>query len=152
PRRKTDRGAKRLAVPRLAVGEEQTLQPLPDQHLLDMASRTRRWHSACPPLRGGAEMFHIVQPCADGPRRFEHATVVSSHGTVDAAFDELERMRAILGTHGLTGCASDLAVVTDDRSLIHTRVQAIEATLDAPAESHHASHGHDRGHHNGEGN
>ena len=77
-------------------------------------------------------MFHIVQPCANGPRRFDYATVLSSHLTIDDAFDELERVRAILGTHGLTALASDLAVVTDDRSPIRARVQTIEATP-APA-------------------
>jgi hypothetical protein len=79
-------------------------------------------------------MFHIVQPCANGPRRFDYATVVSSHLTVDDAFDELERVRAILDTHGLTALASDLAVVADDRSVIRARAQTIEATP-APADA-----------------
>ena len=73
-------------------------------------------------------MFHIVQPCANGPRRFEHATVVSSHRTIDDAFDELEGVRGILGTHGLTALASELAVVTDDRSPIASRTQTAVAT------------------------
>jgi hypothetical protein len=78
-------------------------------------------------------MFHIVQQCANGPRRFDYATVLSSHLTIDDAFDELERMRAILGTHDLPDLASDLAVVTDDRSPIRARVQTIEATPKRPS-------------------
>jgi hypothetical protein len=73
-------------------------------------------------------MFHIVQPCANGPRRFQHATVVSSHRNVDGAFDELERIRGILDLHGLAALASDLAVVTEYRSPVHTRQQALEMT------------------------
>jgi hypothetical protein len=73
-------------------------------------------------------MFHIVQPCANGPRRFDYATVLSSHLTIDDAFDELERVRAILGIHDLPALASDLAVVTADRSPIRARVQTTEAT------------------------
>jgi hypothetical protein len=73
-------------------------------------------------------MFHIVQPCANGPRRFEYATIIASHLTVDDAFDELERVRAILGTHGLTALASELTIVTADRSPIRACVQTIEAT------------------------
>jgi len=73
-------------------------------------------------------MFHIVQPCANGPRRFEHATMVSSYRTSDDAFDELDRVKTVLETHGLTALASDLAVVNDDRLLIPARVQTIETT------------------------
>ena len=80
-------------------------------------------------------MFHIVQPCADGPRRFDYATVLASHLTVDDAFDELERVKTVLGTHGLPALASDLAVVTDDRSPIRARVQTIEATPALPVAS-----------------
>ena len=61
-------------------------------------------------------MFHIVQPCANGPRRFEHGTLISSHRTADEAFDELERLTAVLGPHGISGPALDLVVVSDDHS------------------------------------
>jgi len=94
-------------------------------------------------------MFHIVQPCADGPRRFDYATVLASHLTVDDAFDELERVRAILGTHGLPALASDLAVVTDDRSPIRARVQTIEATPALPVASERPSTANSRWKRNG---
>jgi hypothetical protein len=89
-------------------------------------------------------MFHIVQPCANGPRRFDYATVLSSHLTIDDAFDELERVRAILGTHGLPALASDLAVVADDRSPIRARVQTIEATPTLAVTSKRPSTGNGR--------
>jgi len=73
-------------------------------------------------------MFHIVQPYANGPRRFEHGAVVSSHRTADDAFDQLDRLTSILATHGLSGVASAITVVTDDRSPVTARDHTTEAT------------------------
>jgi len=94
-------------------------------------------------------MFHIVQPCANGPRRFEHATVVSSHRTSDDAFAELERVRAVFDTHGLTGLASALTVVTDDRSPVRTSGQTIEPTPAVADTSERHPNGNGRGKPNG---
>ncbi|HEV3058256.1 MAG TPA: hypothetical protein VGY48_08400 [Vicinamibacterales bacterium] len=60
-------------------------------------------------------LFHIVQPYADGERRLEHATVVSSHRTAADAFAELARIGAVLEHYRHPAETLELIVVTNDR-------------------------------------
>ena len=60
--------------------------------------------------------YYIVQPYADGPDRFRHATVVSSHATVEEAFTELERISARLHEQHLPPHTLELFIVDERRT------------------------------------
>ena len=79
-------------------------------------------------------MFHIVQPCANGPRRFQHATIVSSHRTVEEAVNELARVTTIMDSHGIAATSLDLAIVADDGMPVLAGSQLrCESATDQPA-------------------
>jgi hypothetical protein len=63
-------------------------------------------------------VFHIVQPYIDGPGRFHHATIVSSHQTAVEASAELDRLLAILRRHGIRTDFVELVVVDAERTPI----------------------------------
>ncbi len=48
-------------------------------------------------------MFLLVQPYADGPKRFRHATVVGEYETAAEAFAALDRMGERLNGFGIQG-------------------------------------------------
>ena len=59
--------------------------------------------------------YLLVQPYADGPQRFERATVVSTHQTVDGAFAALARHASRLEEFGIRSDAIELFVVDEER-------------------------------------
>jgi hypothetical protein len=63
--------------------------------LLDAAPALRilSWRGLRADVSGFA-MFYIVQPYASGPHCARQATIVSTHETVEAAYDELDRIAA----------------------------------------------------------
>jgi hypothetical protein len=61
-------------------------------------------------------VFYIVQPYIDGPGRFHHATVVSSHHTAVEALAELDRLLRILRRFTIRTDALELVVVDAERT------------------------------------
>jgi len=58
--------------------------------------------------------YLLVQPYADGPHRFERATVVSTHQTADGTFAALECYSAIrMEEQGIRPDAIELFVVNE---------------------------------------
>ena len=59
--------------------------------------------------------YLLVQPCADGPHRFEYATVVSTHQTADRAFPTLMRYAIRMEVQGIRPDAIELFVDEERR-------------------------------------
>jgi hypothetical protein len=59
--------------------------------------------------------FSIIEPYADGPRRFHQATVTSGHARADVAFAELERMTERLRRFNMSVDQFDWIVVVAGR-------------------------------------
>jgi hypothetical protein len=62
--------------------------------------------------------YLLVQPYDQGPHRFEHATVVSTHPTADGAFAALERYAERMEEQGIRPDAIELFVVDRLRRLV----------------------------------
>jgi hypothetical protein len=81
-------------------------------------------------------VFHIVQPYIDGPDRFHHATIVSSHQTAVEALAELDRLLGILRRHGIRADFVELVVVDAER----TPIRATRPHTDRPVPSQGTRH------------
>jgi hypothetical protein len=59
--------------------------------------------------------FFLVQPYVSGPQRGRHATIVSAHNGLEAAYTALETIAQRLENQGLPSNAIQLLVVDEDR-------------------------------------
>ena len=62
--------------------------------------------------------YLLVQPYADGPHRFERATIVSTHPTADGVFVAFDHHVSRLEGFGIRPDAIELFVVDDQRRLV----------------------------------
>jgi hypothetical protein len=60
-------------------------------------------------------MYYVVQPYISGPDRGRKATIISTHETVEAAFEALDGIANRLQGHGLAGDVIELLVVDEPR-------------------------------------
>jgi hypothetical protein len=60
-------------------------------------------------------MFYLVQPYGVGRDRYQRATVVSAHVSIEAAYAELDRIAAKLVSGGNRSDAIELYVVDEAR-------------------------------------